>query len=87
MPVMAETYDFPPELVELRVELLEADAAWAAAGRDKEAAPDTVAQAYRRVHDLTMRLYGSDWFREHGASHSARTALREAAKAKWAERA
>jgi hypothetical protein len=77
---MADSYDFPPELIALRVELLNADAAWAAAG------PDTATEAYRRVHDLTMRLYRDDWLRGQRNGHSARTALREAAKAQRAAR-
>jgi hypothetical protein len=73
---MADSYDFPDDLVGLRVELLDADEAWAAAPDPQE--------AYRRVHDLTMQLYDHAWLREAGATHSVRMALREAAKARRA---
>jgi hypothetical protein len=65
---------------ELRVALLDADAAWASAG------PDAAVEAYRRVHELTKELYEHEWLRNAGNGHSVRTALREAAKAQRAAR-
>ena len=74
---MGDSYDFPDDLVRLRVALLDADEAWAADPNPHE--------AYQRVHDLTMRLYDHPWLRDAGATHSVRTALREAAQARRAE--
>ena len=74
MRAMAD-YEFPPDLVDLRVEQLDADAAWSAAG-DAEAA----VAAYGRVQDLTMALHRHEWLQEAGNTHSIRAALLDTAK-------
>jgi hypothetical protein len=71
------TFDFPPDLVQLKRDWLAAEARWREAAEcgDQEA----VDEAYRATQALTMKLHRHPWMQEHGGHH-ARMALREAAR-------
>lgn len=72
------SYDFPPELVELRRELDNAHEAWAAAAADGD--DDAANRAYQETQRLTVALHRDEWLRAAGNGHAVRMALREAAR-------
>jgi hypothetical protein len=72
------SYDFPPEVIELRRQLFAAEEAWAAAGDRGD--DDAVNSAYLDAHRLTLALHRNKWMRDAGNGHALRMALREAAK-------
>jgi hypothetical protein len=71
------SYDFPPEVIELRRQLFAAEEAWAAAGARGD---DDVNGAYLDAQRLTLALHRNEWMRDAGNGHALRMALREAAK-------
>jgi hypothetical protein len=71
-------YDFPPEVIELRRQLLAAKETWAAAAARGD--DDAVNSTYLDAQRLTMALHRNEWMRDAGNGHALRTALREAAK-------
>lgn len=68
-------YDFPDDLVQLQRDWFAAEKAW------EEADPgEPATAAYRRVHELTLKLHRHPFMQDAENHDAARTALRKAAQ-------
>lgn len=75
---MADTYDFPPDLLELQRRWFEAESRWIGAAKGEDEA--AVSEARATVQDITMALHRHPWMQAVDGRYSARTALRKAAR-------
>lgn len=78
MPIMSELA-FPPALVQLQKDFLDAEQRWQDAAGADPVDEDAVRRAYEETQELALRLHRDPWMRETEHPYQARMALRAAA--------